>query len=93
MCVLQITSLKKQIAQKEQSLLDKDKQVSFQRLHDTFVCILDIDVLTGVLWCAQICQLKAEAMDKEKELRQKLQTQQKVHSETVESLQVSRYES
>ena len=28
-------------------------------------------------------------MDKEKELRQKLQSQQKIHSETVESLQVS----
>jgi chromosome segregation ATPase len=56
----EIASLKRQVAQKEQSLLEKDKQ---------------------------ICQLKAEAMDKEKEFRTKSQSQQKNHSEMVDSLQ------
>ncbi|CAI8012084.1 Protein FAM76B [Geodia barretti] len=56
----EIASLKKQVAQKEQGLLDKDKQ---------------------------ICQLKAETMEKEKEFRTKFQSQLKSHSDSVESLQ------
>ena len=37
----------------------------------------------------QICQLRAEGWEQVRELRQKLQTQQKTHSNLVESLQVT----
>lgn len=37
---------------------------------------------------SQICQLRAETLDKEKDFRQKLQVQQKNHAEVVELLQV-----
>ena len=39
-----------------------------------------------------MCVLKAEALEKDKEFRQKLQMQQKTHADMVESLQVSRSE-
>ena len=42
-----------------------------------------------VVCCLQICQLKAESMDREKEMRQKLQSQQKLYSDSMDSLQVS----
>ena len=37
---------------------------------------------------SQICQLRAETLDKEKDFRQKLLVQQKSHTEVVELLQV-----
>lgn len=82
---VQITSLKKQLAQKEQALIDKDKQVSHS----------DLDVCSSLFMTFfhfpfQICQLKAESLDKEKDTRQKLQAQQKIHSEAVDLLQVSK---
>ncbi|XP_064404955.1 protein FAM76A-like [Halichondria panicea] len=56
----EISSLKKQLAQKEQTVLEKDKQ---------------------------ICQLRAEVGEKDREVRIKLQDKQKSHTETIETLQ------
>ena len=36
----------------------------------------------------QMCQLRAESLEKEKEYRTKLQSQQRSHSEVVETMQV-----
>ena len=71
------------MAQKDQALREKDKQVYTKKTallcNDDIVCAL----------CWQICQLKAEMLDKEKEIRTKLQAQQKSYNETVENLQVN----
>lgn len=38
--------------------------------------------------CVQICQLKADASEKERDFRTKQQSQQKTHGEQVEQLKV-----
>ena len=50
------------------------------------LCYLACVVMIASL--SQICQLRAETLDKEKDFRQKLQVQQKSHAEVVELLQV-----
>ena len=51
------------------------------------------EVVCSLVFPSQICQLKAETLEKDKEIRNKLQSQQKSHNEVVENLQVCVLES
>ena len=82
----EISTLKKQLAQRDQALLEKDKQV--RRLRGRPLTKATLVATRMICFQLQICTLKAEALDREKDFRQKLQSQQRTHQEQVEALQV-----
>lgn len=81
----QISALKKQIVQKDQALLEKDKQVCCVNVQMTW------DLLCMLFLWVKICQLRADTSEKERDFRTKQQSQQRAHGEQVEQLKVSGY--